>query len=178
MGRMFRTRDATMMLAAVASSCVAAACAAAPAAEQVAATRALGTPTTPGAATPARTPAGLPTLTQADNQETLLLSVGQTFTVVLTSPPGTLRWDQPAAQGTQVILVSASGGYPGNTPARAVFRAVAPGSVAVSAATDSACMHQKPPCPVPNQQWIVTVVVQPGDTNPPGQLDTPSSPGA
>ena len=108
-------------------------------------------PPTAGAVTPAGP------LTQADNGKTLQLTVGQQITVVLTRSP--MTWDQPTAQGSAVTRVSASGGYPGTTPARAVFRAVAPGTAQLTSVTDMQCLHATPRCSVPQEVWTVRVVV-------------------
>jgi hypothetical protein len=116
------------------------------------------------AVTPARTPsASRSLLTEADSGLTVLLPAGAEVTVVLT-PPRTdvmngVMWDQPVSGGCNVVLVSATGGYPSVQPARAVFRAVAPGSVDLTAWTDYACNHWTSPCPEPTQEWQVTVVV-------------------
>jgi hypothetical protein len=98
-------------------------------------------------------------LTQADTGLTLLLPVGAEITVVLTPAVHGLAWDQPTAQGSDVTRVSAGGGYPSTRPARAVFRAVAPGNFQLMSSTDLPCSHQTPPCPVPVQKWWVAVVV-------------------
>lgn len=106
---------------------------------------------------------GLSLLTQADSGLTVLLPVGAEVTVMLT-PPGTgAMWDQPVSGGCNVVLMSATGGYPSSLPARAVFRAVTPGSVNLTAQTDYKCNHQTPPCPAATQEWQVTVLV-PADT--------------
>lgn len=96
-------------------------------------------------------------VTQADNGETLRLSVGQQFMVVLAKSP--MTWDQPTAQGSAVTRVSATGGYPGSSPALALFRAVAPGTAQVISATDAQCLHATPRCSVPQETWSVSVVV-------------------
>ena len=125
------------------------------------------TPTTalPSAAvTPARTPsASRSLLTQADSGLEVTLPVGAEVTVVLTPPPTGAMWDQPVSGGCNVVLMSATGGYPSSLPARAVFRAVTPGSVNLTAQTDYKCNHQTPPCPAGGQEWQVTVLV-PADT--------------
>lgn len=96
-------------------------------------------------------------VTQADNGKTFKLTVGQRITVTLAASP--MMWDQPTAQGSAVTRVSASGGYPGTTPAIAVFRAVAPGTAQLTSATDMQCLHTTPRCSVPQEIWSVTVVV-------------------
>lgn len=115
----------------------------------------------PPAGTPPTTPAaaitGSATLTAADNGATVRLSRGQTVTVVLT--PRFLSWYTPAATGAAVRRVSASGGYPDQTPARAVFLAVRPGTATLDATDDTRCLHTQPACTVPRQLWRVTVIV-------------------
>jgi anti-sigma factor RsiW len=110
-------------------------------------------------------PAGLPTsgaaipagsVTRADNGKTFQLTVGQQITVVLSAPP---MWDQPTAQGSALIRVSASGGYPGTTPAQAVFRAAAPGTAQVTSASDMQCLHTTPRCLPAVQIWSISLVV-------------------
>ena len=121
---------------------------------------------TPVPAASSPSPTGLPTagavipagpVTQADNGKTFLLTVGQEITVVLAASP--MAWDQPTARGSALTSVSASGGYPGTTPARAVFRAVSPGTAQVTSATDMQCLHATPRCLPPQQIWSITVVV-------------------
>jgi hypothetical protein len=104
---------------------------------------------------PTQRPAG--PVTQADNGKTFQLTVGQQITVVLDTPSG--MWDQPAAHGRAVTRVSASGGYPGTTPAQAVFRAVSPGTAQLTSATDMQCLHTTPRCLPAVQIWSVSVVV-------------------
>jgi hypothetical protein len=176
MGLTFRARDLAM-IAAAAAACIVTACATAPgggAAAARSATMMAASPTDATAGSPS--PTGLPTagaviptgpVTQADDRETLLLTAGQQITVVLAAPPR--MWDQPTAQGGAVTRISASGGYPGTTPARAVFRAVAPGTAQLTSSTDMQCEHQPSPCPAAEQNWTVwVVVVQPGTAFPPG----------
>jgi hypothetical protein len=104
-------------------------------------------------------PTGLPAgpVTQAGNGKTFQLTVGQQITVVLDTP--SVMWDQPTAQGSALTRVSASGGYPGTTPAKGVFRAVSPGTAQLTSATDMPCLHATPRCLPPQQTWSVTVVV-------------------
>ena len=73
-----------------------------------------------------------------------------------------MMWDQPVAPGGAVTRVSATGGYPSSPTARAVFRAVAPGTVQLMSVTDAGCNHQTTPCPMPVQAWQVTVLVPAG----------------
>ena len=99
---------------------------------------------------------GSVTLTAAD-RAVVYLRVGQQVTVILA--PGFQAFHQPGATGAALRLVSASGGYPGRRPARAVFRAVAPGTSTLSAVSDTACLHAHPRCMVPQQIWTATVHV-------------------
>jgi len=89
-----------------------------------------------------------------------VLPVGDEVTVVLGPPGMAMPWDQPAAQGGAVARVTASGGYPGNVPARAVFKAVRPGTARLMSATDAKCLHLKAArCLPPQRIWEVTVIV-------------------
>jgi hypothetical protein len=94
-------------------------------------------------------------LTQADSGLTIRLPVGAEVTVVLSR--GT--WDPPAAHGAALVRVSVAGGYPSHLPARAVFRAVAPGTAELTSQTDPPCFHQAPRCTVATQLWHVAVLV-------------------
>jgi hypothetical protein len=98
------------------------------------------------------------TLTAADGGAVVSLRVGQSVVVVLA--PDFEAWHQPAAAGAVLRRVSASGGYPGREPARAVFLAVAPGTARLTGISDTACLHASPPCMVPQRTWQVTVTVR------------------
>jgi hypothetical protein len=113
----------------------------------------------PLATAPGQPASGKSLLTQADSGLTILLPVGAQVTVVLAIAPGMMMWDQPVAKGRAVTRLSASGGYPSSGTARAVFQAVAPGTVELISATDAKCNHAIAPCPVPDQAWQVTVLV-------------------
>jgi len=106
---------------------------------------------------PTVTATGPVTLTDADSGAVVYLRVGQQVIVVLT--PDFMAWHPPTAAGTVLRRVSASGGFPGRQPARAVFLAVAPGTAVLTAESDTACLHAHPPCMVPQQLWQVTVRV-------------------
>ena len=67
-------------------------------------------------------------------------------------------WHVPAAEGAAVRRVTASGGYPAQQPARALFLAVQPGSATLSTVDDTACLHAHPACLPPPREWRVTVV--------------------
>ena len=71
-----------------------------------------------------------------------------------------MPWDQPAAQGGAVARVTATGGYPTSAPARAVFKAVRPGTARLTSATDAKCLHLPAArCMLPQRIWEVTVIV-------------------
>ena len=101
------------------------------------------------------------TLTTADNGAAVRLHAGQQMAVALASA-GSFSWHVPAAAGTAVRRVSASGAYPGQQPARAAFAAVRPGGATLTAIDDTACLHGQPACELPQQQWQVTVIVTSG----------------
>jgi len=120
--------------------------------------QATGPPTNPGLPSPRPTKlTGPVTLTAANTGAVVYLHTGQQVTVVLA--PGFEQWHLPAASGTAVRLVSASGGFPGKQPARAVFLAVAPGTALLSSTSDAACLHAHPRCMIPQQLWRATVIV-------------------
>lgn len=98
------------------------------------------------------------TLTVADNGATVRLSTGQSLTVTL-GPHSGLSWHVPAATGAAVRRTSASGGYPGDRPARATFLAVRAGRSVLAAVDDTACLHAQPACLLLQQSWQVVVIV-------------------
>jgi hypothetical protein len=99
------------------------------------------------------------TVTEADNQRTVSLKVGQTLGVSLAA-----EFRTPKASGSALAPVSASGGYPTGQPVSALFRAVSPGSADVTTTSDYACLHATPPCTVPVRLWVVHVDVVAGPT--------------
>lgn len=108
-------------------------------------------------APPTRT--GPTTFTAADNGAVVVLHPGESVTLVL-DPQGAFSWHVPEVKGTSVKQVSASGGYPGQQPARATFTAVQPGSATLTAYDDTPCLHAKPlACQPPQHGWEVTVIV-------------------
>jgi hypothetical protein len=98
------------------------------------------------------------TLTTTDNGAAVWLHAGQQVAVALASA-GSFSWHVPAAAGTAVRRVSASGGYPGQQPARAAFVAVRSGRATLTAIDDTACLHSQPACEPPQQEWQVTIIV-------------------
>jgi hypothetical protein len=107
---------------------------------------------------PSPTLAGQAVVTEADNGATVRLSRGQ-LAVVALSAGGMLSWRVPVAAGTAVRRTSAVGGYPGRLPARATFLATGRGSATLTSVNDTACLHARPACMVPQQTWQVTVIV-------------------
>jgi hypothetical protein len=108
------------------------------------------------------------TVTQADNQRTVTLLVGQTLGIALGPDFVT-----PTVSGPALARLSTSGGYPTGQPLAASYRAVAAGSVDITTHTDYACLHTSPPCALPTTLWTLHVnVVEVPDT---GQTVTVST---
>ncbi|GAA4722455.1 hypothetical protein GCM10023263_75520 [Phytohabitans rumicis] len=106
----------------------------------------------PTSATP---PSGVDvTVTQADNQRTVTLLVGQTLGVAL--GPDFLP---PTVSGPGLAQLSTSGGYPTGQPLAASYHAVAAGPVDITTRTDYACLHTSPPCALPTTLWTLHVNV-------------------
>ena len=95
---------------------------------------------------------------------TIVLPVGHEITVILGPSGMVMPWDRPVAQGGAVVRVSTSGGYPSSLPARAVFKAVRPGTGRLTSWTDARCLHlpEAQRCLPAQQMWEVTVVVPAG----------------
>jgi len=55
---------------------------------------------------------------------------------------------------------SVTGGYPTGRPMVAVFRAIAAGRADIESSTDYACLHGTPSCMLPQQLWMIHVVVK------------------
>jgi hypothetical protein len=115
-----------------------------------------------GSTPPGPPVAGRSLLTEADSGLTILLPAGQEVIVVLGPAGLTMPWDPPVVRGGAVVLVSASGGYPSSLPARALFRAVTPGTAQLTSWTDIKCLHlpEAQRCLPPQQMWEVTVIVR------------------
>lgn len=94
------------------------------------------------------------TVTQADNQRTVTLFVGQTLGVALGPDFVT-----PVVSGPALARAATSGGYPTGQPLAASYRAVAAGSVDITSRTDYACLHASPPCALPTTLWTLHVNV-------------------
>ncbi|MDR2984938.1 MAG: hypothetical protein LBV34_08860 [Nocardiopsaceae bacterium] len=105
---------------------------------------------------------GRVTLTTSDDGATVKVMSGQEITVVL-GGQGTLQWTKPRLAGPAAAVLrqlSASGGYPSQTAARATFRAAQAGSAVILSSTDAKCLHAHPACAIPERLWRVTVVVR------------------
>jgi hypothetical protein len=133
-----------------------------PARTATASSRVAGTaparPPSPAPGSPAPTLTGAATLTATDNGAIVRLHIGQQVAVTLT-PEGFFSWHVPAAAGAAIKRVSASGGYPGQQPATAAFRAVRPGEATLTTINDTACLHAQPACLPPQLEWRVTIIV-------------------
>lgn len=97
-------------------------------------------------------------LTAASDGATVRLATGQSITVMLVPTPP-FSWHLPAATGSVVHRIDASGGYPERSPARATFRAVRPGRAVLSAIDDAQCLHARHSCMLPQRSWHVVVIV-------------------
>jgi hypothetical protein len=56
-------------------------------------------------------------------------------------------------------VAEASGGYPSDRTATAVFVAARDGKASISSITDHPCLHAQPPCMIAQHVWAVHVVV-------------------
>jgi hypothetical protein len=93
---------------------------------------------------------------KADSGSTVVLRVGEYLRVELDA-----AYRQPTSSRRGVMKrTSATGGYPTGRRMVAVFRAVAVGRADVTSSTDYACLHTTPSCALPQQLWIVHVVVK------------------
>jgi hypothetical protein len=106
-------------------------------------------------------PAAWVTLTVADSGRTVRLPAGRTLAVVL-SRQGAFSWHPALVDGAALARVSAGGGYPGQQPARATFRAVSRGRAVLRALDDTGCLRAQPSCGVAQCLWQVTVIVTRG----------------
>jgi hypothetical protein len=97
------------------------------------------------------------TLGSADNGALVVLTVGQHLDLVLQPLDAQANWVPTKVQGTGLVTVSTSGGYPSNSPLQVTFAAIAAGDATITTGTDMACFHQKPPCLPPVDEWSATV---------------------
>jgi len=92
-------------------------------------------------------------LTEANNLDTVKLTVGQRIDVSLDD------YDPIEETGAALSVTAHSGGYPSRNPATAGYVAIAPGTATLVTVSDIACLHAKPHCGVPVTEWQVTVEV-------------------
>lgn len=105
---------------------------------------------------------GQVTVTAPDDGATVVVVPGQVITVVL-GGQGMLQWNPPRLAGSVTGVLrqlSASGGYPSTTPARATYRAVRAGTAEVVSGTNARCLHAHPSCEIVQRMWRVTIVVR------------------
>lgn len=112
-----------------------------------------GSPPAPGSSAPDR----VVTVTEADSGRTVHLHIGQRLRVVLGGHGQ--QWHRPASTGPFLRLATASGGYPSNRPADAVFLAIRAGTASVTSMTDHPCLHAQPPCKIAQRAWSMRVLV-------------------
>jgi hypothetical protein len=95
------------------------------------------------------------TVTTADNQRTLNLTVGDILVVNL---PG--NYVPPTVTPAGVLtLGEISGGYPTLQPLVVRYVAATPGTADVTTYTDIACNHEPTPCPSPSVPWTLHLIV-------------------
>jgi hypothetical protein len=113
-----------------------------------------GRSTTPDASGPN----GEVTVTEVDSGRTVHLRIGQRLRVVLAGSEW-VRWHRPTSTESSLRVAEASGGYPGTSPAVAVFVAIRSGAASVSSITDHPCLHATPPCMIAQRVWSLRVLV-------------------
>ena len=80
----------------------------------------------------------------------LRIALGADFTPVEMSVDGVLD------------PVAASGGYGTGQPSSTVLTAAGPGELSLSSSTDFPCLHESPPCSMPQREWQLSVTVAAG----------------
>lgn len=98
---------------------------------------------------------------QSNDGAAVTLRVGQYLVLTLAgswTPPRAAT--VPGAVGSP-LRTDASRGYPDSSPATAQFSAVAIGTAQITAVTDAACFHIRPPCRMAQRMFGVTVHVLP-----------------
>jgi hypothetical protein len=101
-------------------------------------------------------------VTASDDGATIMVVPGQVITVVL-GGRGMLQWNPPRLAGSVTGVLrqlSANGGYPASTPARASYRAVRAGAAEILSGTNARCLHTHPSCEIVQALWRVTVIVR------------------
>lgn len=94
-----------------------------------------------------------------DNGATVRLARGRSVTVSLAAQ-GMFSWHIPIGTAPAVRQVNGGGGYPTDQPAQAAFLATEPGTATLTAENDTSCLHARPACLPPQQQWRVTILVE------------------
>jgi hypothetical protein len=113
----------------------------------------------PMAGASAATKAEVIQLTEADSGRTLQVHHRQQLQVTL--PGGSFGgYHQSTSSGPAVRRISAAGGYPSDEPATALFVAEQHGTADLQSLTDYTCLHEQPPCAIPQKIWIVHIVVR------------------
>ena len=101
-------------------------------------------------------PNGEVTVTEAYSCKAVHLRIGQRLRVAGWPGDAVAR---PATPEPTLRLADTSGGYPGASPAVAVFIAVRSGTAAVTSVTDHPCLHASPPCKIAQRVWSIRVLV-------------------
>ena len=99
-------------------------------------------------------------LHEDDSGRTIHVSVGVAIKVRL--PGGSNGGYHPAHTSDRDVVrrISASGGYPTNDDAVAIFRARHSGTATLTAYTDYSCLHTDPHCDIAQRAWLVRVIVR------------------
>lgn len=98
-------------------------------------------------------------LHEDDSGRTVRVHVGERIHVRLPNDSfGGYR--RPTAAGDELVRKVATGGYPTDYPARAVFVAKHRGRTDITSTTDYACLHSEPACALPQRTWTVHVRVR------------------
>jgi hypothetical protein len=95
---------------------------------------------------------------EADDGRHVLMRPGQRLAVQLEAD------FRPVERSVDGVLapVAAAGGYPTGQPSTTVLTATGTGEVTLSSSTDDACLHDAPPCAVPQRAWALAVTVAAG----------------
>jgi hypothetical protein len=132
-----------------------------------------GQPPSAGSTPAASTPAGSTSATaapsptggdadvvvgEADAGRRVLLRPGQRLAVHL----GADFEPVELSVGGVLAPLTAAGGYPTGQPSTTVLTATGAGEVTLSSSTDHACLHDVPPCALPQRAWALPVTVAAG----------------
>jgi hypothetical protein len=100
------------------------------------------------------------TLSNTDSGATVVTRPGRQITVTLT-PTNLGNWTRPQITGQGVLRpIATSGGYPSSQPLHAVYLAAATGTASIATRTDLPCLHARPACLPPEENWQVHVSVR------------------